>query len=757
MRRSHVGRTVRPAWLLLIASGFGLALFPSGEVRAHFLWLTIEREAGTAKPVVHSFLSETPVPAGAEFLKHIEKVKITAGDHALKYSKQEETFDVRLGEPRPNVIDGFCDLGVMKRGGQSFRLLYTARAQFVPSRGSEPEAGDLLRVRLVERPGRPPVVVVCFRGRPLPGAVVKAYPEDGDPVELKTDPAGQVDHPGVAEGRTGLLIKWIEKSPGTVDGKSYDEIRYYATLTVAPSEKTSGAATNTAAFALLPEAINSFGGAVLGDWLYVYSGHTGAVHKYHVGTTSKHFRRLNLRDRRSWEELPIGRSLQGVALVAHHDRLYRIGGMSAHQKPGEPDDLVSVADFARFDPATKTWTDLPALPAPRSTHDAVVVGDKLYVVGGWSMLGGGSANAEFCEDALVYDLSSEGARWETLPVPPFQRRALAAGSIKGKIYVLGGLEEDGNVVKAVAVYDPATKGWTTGPELPGSKLQGFAASAFGVQDKLYVSGFDGSLHRLSEAGDRWEVAGKLAVPRITHRLLPGIGGDLLAVGGTFAGSPVRFVESISIAGQASQGPKVVSWPVALETAARQGQAIGLIQSSLIVSGGNSSSEPHAFAVSNLVATGPSSLWAVWKPFHFPLSPSRDNLRRSSSQGPVARPGPTCWGASAPTVMDPGPWATPSGSSRNRSNGPSYPASFPTRGGCSGRRSTKARSGSSGATSGTAARVTRARCRPRFSAGTSRQGSRPSWPPASNFPGRAGPLPGPCWARSTTSRAGSDRT
>ena len=106
--------------------------------------------------------------------------------------------------------------------------------------------------------------------------------------------------------------------------------------------------------------------------------------------------------------------------------------MSAHQKPGDPVDLVSVADFARFDPATKTWTDMPPLPSPRSTHDAAILGDKLYVVGGWIMRGGDSVNADFLEDALVFDLASEGARWETLPAPPFQRRALDRRRDQGK-------------------------------------------------------------------------------------------------------------------------------------------------------------------------------------------------------------------------------------------------------------------------------------------------------------------------------------
>jgi hypothetical protein len=52
--------------------------------------------------------------------------------------------------------------------------------------------------------------------------------------------------------------------------------------------------------------------------------------------------------------------------------------------------------------------------------------------------------------------------------------------------------------------------------------------------------------RLADAGDRWEAVAKLATPRVAHRLLPGIAGDLLAVGGSAAGSPVAVIESISV-------------------------------------------------------------------------------------------------------------------------------------------------------------------------------------------------------------------
>ncbi len=298
--------------------------------------------------------------------------------------------------------------------------------------------------------------------------------------------------------------------------------------------------------ASLPQAVDSFGGSVLGEWLYVYGGHTGKVHKYSIKTAAKHFRRLNLRDGTTWEELPCGPALQGLTLLAHGGRLYRIGGMAPHNPPGEPNDLVSVADFARFDPASQTWSDLPRLPTPRSTHDSVVVGDKIYVVGGWSMNGGDSADAEFLDTALVFDLARPEALWEKLPTPPFRRRALAVGAIEGKVYAIGGLSEHGVVVKTVDVFDPRAQVWSRGPDLPGTKRQGFAPSAFGVGGKLYVSGVDGQLLCLCSREDRWEVVGKLGTPRLAHRLLPGIANDLLAVGGSALGAPISVIESIPL-------------------------------------------------------------------------------------------------------------------------------------------------------------------------------------------------------------------
>ena len=486
---------------------------------AHFLWLSCANEEG--KPVVRAFLSETPEPDGPEFLKHIARSKITASGKTLEWKAEEDTYRVALPSPVPEVVDGFCDLGVMKRNGAEFRLIYTARVQRVAATDAVAETPDQLRLRLVRRPGQSPVVVVSFRGKPAAGAIVKAFPQDGDPIELKTDNQGRLEYRPAADGKAGLLAKWSTKESGAHDGKNYDEIRYYATLTVAPGAadqppSTADVGAGRSHLANLPIAVDSLGAAVLGDWLYVYGGHTGKTHKYSTKTASKHFWRLNLRDGTLWEELPSGPALQGVTLVAHDRHVYRIGGMAPHNPPGSPHDLVSVADFVRFDPASKTWTDMPRLPAPRSTHDSVVLGHELYVIGGWSMNGGDPSNSDFLDTALVFDLARPDAGWTELPPPPFQRRALAVAAIAGKVYAIGGLNADEKVVAAVDVYDPTTRKWSRGPDMPGSKRQGFAPSAFGVGGALYVTGVDGELLHLNSKNDRWDAVGKVVTPRLAH-------------------------------------------------------------------------------------------------------------------------------------------------------------------------------------------------------------------------------------------------
>ena len=146
-------------------------------------------------------------------------------------------------------------------------------------------------------------------------------------------------------------------------------------------------------------------------------------------------------------------------------------------------------------------------------------------------LAGDDNDGEWHEHALVADLSKQPIQWEKIEVP-FQRRAMAASSRDGKLYVIGGMNNDYDIVRTVLIYDPTGKEWSEGPELPGEGMNGFGISAWNLNGKLLVSGTDGRVHCLSKDGTKWETAGKLATPRFFHQLVPAPQAHhLLAVGG----------------------------------------------------------------------------------------------------------------------------------------------------------------------------------------------------------------------------------
>jgi N-acetylneuraminic acid mutarotase len=299
-----------------------------------------------------------------------------------------------------------------------------------------------------------------------------------------------------------------------------------------PAEKSptaeSSATVEKSEFPALPQPISSFGAVRTGDWLYVYSGHTGGAHQHSKQNLSMHFQRINLAAPKAWEALPVGPGLQSVALVAHGDSVYRVAGLSALNEKGEKENLVSVTDFFRFDPVAKSWSPLEPLPEGRSSHDAIVVGSKLYVVGGWNLKTG---DAKWHDKSLVRDLADKDAKWQELPAQPFKRRALAVAALDGKIYAIGGMTSENKPSRDVHVFDTKSNTWSAGPDLPGEKMNGFGSAALAVDGKLYATGMDGNVYLLSADGKAWESLGKLAHPRFFHRLVDGGENSLLAVAG----------------------------------------------------------------------------------------------------------------------------------------------------------------------------------------------------------------------------------
>lgn len=292
----------------------------------------------------------------------------------------------------------------------------------------------------------------------------------------------------------------------------------------------------------LPVPLSSFGAAVVGDHVYVYGGHSGRAHSYSTETTQGTFRRLDLKDPAGWEDLPGGPRLQGLALVAHQGKLYRVGGMQPQNSKAEKTDTRSQATSAVYDPSAGKWADLGPLPEPRSSHDAVVVGGTLYVFGGWR-LNGPDGKSEWHDHGWALSLAKPGAGWEKID-QPFQRRALTAAAHNSKVYVIGGLNSKGETELTVNVYDPKAGTWAEGPPLPGERSNGFTPASAVIDGRLFVTPADGKLYRLREAGDHWDEAGQLRQPRFVARMVPGPDRRLIVIAGAAPGSLLASVEAV---------------------------------------------------------------------------------------------------------------------------------------------------------------------------------------------------------------------
>jgi hypothetical protein len=287
--------------------------------------------------------------------------------------------------------------------------------------------------------------------------------------------------------------------------------------------------SKTTNFTPLPEPLASFGAATLGDWVYVYGGHVGEKHDHSREHVRGAFRRQSLRGG-PWEELPAGPALQSPALVAHGGKLYRIGGLSARNAQGETPDLHSVASVDCYDPATNSWSSIAELPHPQSSHDAVVVGDRIYVCGGWNHHGD-EGQGEWLDSLLELDLSRTKPAWREVANTPFRRRALALAALDNKLYVIGGLTPEIDFSRRVDVYDLVSQTWSSGPDLPESDYNGFGAAAFNVSGRIFASSQSEKLLVLADDKTHWESAAQLNPKRFFHRLITGPHESVLLIGG----------------------------------------------------------------------------------------------------------------------------------------------------------------------------------------------------------------------------------
>ncbi len=516
--------------------GLAAVSFFAAQCLSHFVFVVPAKEAGKLQVV----FSDDLEPDDQVKIDKIVSLKLTARvdgkDVAVESTK---TGEHALGANLPKgttVVYGSIVYGASSRGDAPASLL-VYHPKLALATGKECLVGEKTPIEVVPyQKGNETKFQLLYQGKPVADAEGSIALPDGKKEKLKTDKEGFTA--GFAgTGNYGLWLRHVVANPGEHGGKKYKDEKHYATLVGALASTTA-----KGQLAPLPAAVSSLGATVADGYLYVYGGHVGKTHTYSTKDVLGDFRRLDLAGGKPWETLPSGPIAQGMNLITYKGKIIRVGGMQPRNTPSEPTDNISLASCASYDPKTNQWTDLPAMPSGRSSHDIVVVGDKLVVVGGWEQKGKGNKEA-WHDTALVLDLAQSQPKWESIP-QPFKRRALTAGAVGQKVYVMCGLDANASAHRNVDVLDLETLKWSSAPEVPGSSNRmGFSPAAATLNGRLLVNTSEGPLYRLSQDGKTWDKVGAVAKPRMVHRLVPH-GNGVVVVGGASRGGNVAEVEIV---------------------------------------------------------------------------------------------------------------------------------------------------------------------------------------------------------------------
>ena len=162
------------------------------------------------------------------------------------------------------------------------------------------------------------------------------------------------------------------------------------------------------------------------------------------------------------------------AVASNVDAIYAVAGTDDKGNP-----VLSVERFNG-----KSWSVETRLPGQGlNAPSASIIGDRLYVVGGFEVLSNTPTN-----EVLIYDLKTK--KWSKAAPLPNPRGGHAAVVAEGKLHVFGGGNSESTIADH-SMYDPATDKWVDLAPLPRSEG---SPAAVVVGKQIYVIGGRSGYH-----------------------------------------------------------------------------------------------------------------------------------------------------------------------------------------------------------------------------------------------------------------------
>lgn len=294
---------------------------------------------------------------------------------------------------------------------------------------------------------------------------------------------------------------------------------------------------------------------LLGDDLYVLGGvvpFDGTTYQ-----TIDVVQRLNLVNNTWTEMAPMPAALNHVNVALVGGQIYYLGGLAVTEAGG-PTFWNASGASAVYDPATDAWTTLPDVPEGRAVGSAatMVVGETIYLAGG--LLSTNLTDDDEATTAMFTSYDVATRRWTVLPDLPAPRDHAGRGEHGNVLFVLGGRAYGHwNVVDTVFGYDIDARRWSTG-FAPMPTGRGGAASAT-IGSDIFVAGGEGDpdtpshvwpqMQAYDAARNTWTnfsdmgtpVHGSAAVAYHGRIIIPGGGIEI-------GGAPTQLVQSFAPCG-----------------------------------------------------------------------------------------------------------------------------------------------------------------------------------------------------------------
>ena len=246
----------------------------------------------------------------------------------------------------------------------------------------------------------------------------------------------------------------------------------------------------------------------------------------------------------NWSKCPdLPYPVHHLAMAADGASVYAAGGYT-NLRFSHDDKLV----LRQMDIDAAQWRSIGVLPEPVGEHALVHHSDHLYLLGGRTPNG---------DTTSVWRYSLLNGDWLKVHDMPRAKHSFSALLIGDKIWTIGGRSEElGSSIRSIEIYSIAGNTWRDGPELPVGGGGLFAAYLNGYVHIIGGESFNPNRvydhHLIYDIAEKsWATAVRPSVPRHGGAMVV-IGQDLYLIGGaTKAGlstiySTIGSVEVMSV-------------------------------------------------------------------------------------------------------------------------------------------------------------------------------------------------------------------